>query len=231
MTLAFKSLPEGITAETLATEETFIKNVLVSIAAALSVEVDQVDASIKVVRRLEDVPAEAEAKVKPQTTSTSVKVCYIVIMKSQEQASEIESQLKDTSSRSDVADKFSLELQREEIFSGRRVVIDEVKAAEAKIDVIQDEKVDPASSSTSTTQGTSTDDTSSIPSNPDSGDGLYKSTEGNTSTSQEAASPGTTSSEATPSPLTTLGWDDEITGKATGCMPHLVLMVLVLFMG
>lgn len=120
-----------MTAQTLATEKTFIQNVIAAIAKAFAVEVENVVATIQVARRLEDVPSEA-------TSSTNLQVNYKVDTALQDEASKMESLMKDSSSREEFAQTFKSELLEREISSGRIIVIDEIQASEIKVDIISD---------------------------------------------------------------------------------------------
>lgn len=120
-----------MTAQTLATEKTFIQNVIAAIAKALAVEVENVVATIQVARRLEDVPSEA-------TSSTNLQVTYKVDTALQDEASKMESLMKNSSSREEFAQTFKSELLEREVSSGRIIVIDEIQASEIKVDIISD---------------------------------------------------------------------------------------------
>jgi len=120
-----------VTAQTLATEKTFIQNVIAAIAKALAVEVENVVATIQVARRLEDVPSEA-------TSSTNLQVTYKVDTALQDEASKMESLMKNSSSREEFAQTFKSELLEREVSSGRIIVIDEIQASEIKVDIISD---------------------------------------------------------------------------------------------
>lgn len=211
MILAFDTT--SVTAQTLATDESFINNVRMSIASAFMVEVENVDATIRVVRRLRT----SSEGMQRRAASSSLQVDYEVKTTKQEEMTKMESQMQESSSRNKFARAFQVQLQGREASSGRKIVIDEVKAEEVKVAVTQ-ERVpvkDSDASSIASIAKPSGDD--SEPTIPPAEDNTY------------AAAP-IIPEETTTTQSIRSRWEDASSG-AVACIPPVLTPLLVVWVG
>eukprot|EP00746_Dinoflagellata_sp_MGD_P028641 gnl/MRDRNA2_/MRDRNA2_167721_c0_seq1.p1 gnl/MRDRNA2_/MRDRNA2_167721_c0~~gnl/MRDRNA2_/MRDRNA2_167721_c0_seq1.p1 ORF type:complete len:569 (-),score=54.56 gnl/MRDRNA2_/MRDRNA2_167721_c0_seq1:147-1853(-) len=206
MTIMFQSLPPGLTVQTLASEETFNKNVVSSLAEVFSVDVHKINSTIQVVRGLQIFPQR-------RTTSTSLQVDFIITTKLQEELSRIKFHMSDGSGGEFHADSFSKLLQQKEIFSGRRILIADVYAGEVKVDVIYNEYLDPNFKLTTTTEALRIGiSNTSKPLHASNANSLDKRTTASNQTNTESVDAGS----ETPDLL------EHEMNAATSCMSHLV---------
>jgi len=121
LTLDFGSLPENVTAESLAADTTFIANVGASIATGLGVDASKVTITkITIVsRRL----AQVESR---QLQGAKLKVEYELVTTSLAEATAVQETLADPTKASSFASAFSTALVEKEAASGRAVVVKEI---------------------------------------------------------------------------------------------------------
>merc|ERR1711988_1470923 len=120
LTLDFGSLPENVTAESLAADTTFVSNVGASIAAGLGVDVSKVTITkISIItRRLSQVEAR-------QLQGAKLKVEYELVTTSLAEATAVQGTLADPTKSSSFAAAFTTALVEKEAASGRTVVVKE----------------------------------------------------------------------------------------------------------
>merc|ERR1719440_1987664 len=121
LTLDFGSLPENVTAESLAADTTFVSNVGASIAAGLGVDVSKVTITkISIItRRLSQVEAR-------QLQGAKLKVEYELVTTSLAEATAVQETLADPTKSSSFAAAFTTALVEKEAASGRTVVVKEI---------------------------------------------------------------------------------------------------------
>merc|ERR1712124_47349 len=121
LTLDFGSLPENVTAESLAADTTFIANVGESIATGLGVDPSKVTITkITIVsRRL----SQAEAR---ELQGTKLKVEYELVTTSLAEATAVQETLADPTKSSSFAAAFTTALVAKEAASGRAVTVKEI---------------------------------------------------------------------------------------------------------
>merc|ERR1712070_121133 len=121
LTLDFGSLPENVTAESLAADTTFVSNVGASIAAGLGVDVSKVTITkISIItRRLSQVEAR-------QLQGAKLKVEYELVTTSLAEATAVQETLADPTKSSSFAAAFTTALVEKEAASGRAVVVKEI---------------------------------------------------------------------------------------------------------
>merc|ERR1711907_497726 len=121
LTLDFGSLPENVTAESLAADATFVANVGSSIASALGVDVSKVTITkITIVsRRL----SEAHER---QLQGPKLKVEYELVTTSLAEATAVQETLADPTKSQAFASSFSAALVEKEAAAGRAIVVKEI---------------------------------------------------------------------------------------------------------
>jgi len=121
LTLDFGSLPENVTAESLAADTTFVANVGASIATGLGVDPSKVTITkISIVsRRL----SQAEAR---ELQGTKLKVEYELVTTSLSEATAVQETLADPTKASSFAAAFTTALVEKEAASGRAVTVKEI---------------------------------------------------------------------------------------------------------
>merc|ERR1711959_596961 len=121
LTLDFGSLPENVTAESLAADTTFVSNVGASIAAGLGVDASKVTITkISIItRRLSQVEAR-------QLQGAKLKVEYELVTTSLAEATAVQETLADPTKSSSFAAAFTTALVEKEAASGRTVVVKEI---------------------------------------------------------------------------------------------------------
>merc|ERR1711907_117305 len=121
LTLDFGSLPENVTAESLAADATFVANVGSSIASALGVDVSKVTITkITIVsRRL----SEAQER---QLQGPKLKVEYELVTTSLAEATAVQETLADPTKSTSFAAAFTTALVEKEAAAGRTVVVKEI---------------------------------------------------------------------------------------------------------
>merc|ERR1719440_2514515 len=121
LTLDFGSLPENVTAESLAADTTFVSNVGASIAAGLGVDVSKVTITkISIItRRLSQVEAR-------QLQGAKLKVEYELVTTSLAEATAVQETLADPTKAASFSAAFSTALVEKEAASGRTVVVKEI---------------------------------------------------------------------------------------------------------
>merc|ERR1711865_325986 len=128
LTLDFGSLPENVTAASLAADTTFVSNVAGSIATGLGVDPSKITiTSITLVsRRL----SEAEQR---QLQGTKLKVLYELITTSLAEATSVEETLADPTKAASFGAAFGAALVEKEAASGRTVVVKEIVPEKATV--------------------------------------------------------------------------------------------------
>merc|ERR1712159_687514 len=128
LTLDFGSLPENVTAESLAADTTFIANVGESIATGLGVDPSKVTITkITIVsRRL----SQAEAR---ELQGTKLKVEYELVTTSLAEATAVQETLADPTKSASFANAFTTALVEKEAASGRTVVVKEIVPEKATV--------------------------------------------------------------------------------------------------
>merc|ERR1712124_199030 len=128
LTLDFGSLPENVTAESLAADATFISNVGSAIATGLGVDVSKVTITkiTLVTRRL------SEAKER-QLQGTKLKVEYELVTTSLAEATNVQETLADPTKSASFATAFTTALVEKEAASGRTVVVKEIVPEKATV--------------------------------------------------------------------------------------------------
>merc|ERR1719498_2210330 len=128
LTLDFGSLPENVTAESLAADTTFVSNVGSSIASALGVDPSKVTITkITIIsRRL----SEAEQR---QLQGPKLKVEYELVTTSLAEATAVQETLADPTKAASFSAAFSTALVEKEAASGRAVVVDEIVTEPATV--------------------------------------------------------------------------------------------------
>jgi len=128
LTLDFGSLPENVTAASLAADTTFVTNVAGSIASGLGVDPSKVTITkIEVVsRRL----SEAEHR---QLAGTKLKVEYELVTTSLAEATAVEETLADPTKAASFGAAFSAALVEKEAASGRTVVVKDIVTEPATV--------------------------------------------------------------------------------------------------
>merc|ERR1719171_2520706 len=128
LTLSFGSLPENVTAESLAADTTFVANVADSIASGLGVDPSKVTVTkIELVsRRL----SEAEER---QLQGSKLKVEYEMVTTSLSEATAVQETLADPTKAASFSAAFSTALVEKEAASGRAVVVDEIVTEPATV--------------------------------------------------------------------------------------------------
>merc|ERR1719213_1601516 len=121
LTLDFGSLPENVTAESLAADTTFVSNVGASIAVGLGVDPSKVTITkiTVVTRRL----SQGEAR---ELQGAKLKVEYELVTTSLAEATAVQETLADPTKSSSFAAAFSTALVEKEAASGRTVVVKEI---------------------------------------------------------------------------------------------------------
>merc|ERR1711985_156181 len=121
LTLDFGSLPENVTAASLAADTTFVSNVGSSIASALGVDTSKVTITkiALVTRRLSEVQQR-------QLQGSKLKVEYELVTTSLAEATAVQETLADPTKSSSFAAAFSTALVEKEAASGRTVVVKEI---------------------------------------------------------------------------------------------------------
>merc|ERR1711907_35655 len=121
LTLDFGSLPENVTAESLAADTTFVSNVGASIAAGLGVDPSKVTITkISIVtRRLSQVEAR-------ELQGAKLKVEYELVTTSLAEATAVQETLADPTKSSSFAAAFTTALVEKEAASGRAVTVKEI---------------------------------------------------------------------------------------------------------
>merc|ERR1711869_48893 len=127
LTLDFGSLPENVTAESLAADTTFVSNVGASIAVGLGVDPSKVTITkiTVVTRRL----SQGEAR---ELQGAKLKVEYELVTTSLAEATAVQETLADPTKSSSFAAAFSTAFEKEAA-SGRTVVVKEIVAAPATV--------------------------------------------------------------------------------------------------
>merc|ERR1711907_655698 len=121
LTLDFGSLPENVTAESLAADTTFVSNVGTSIATALGVDASKITITkiTVVTRRL----SEAHER---QLQGPKLKVEYELVTTSLAEATAVQETLADPTKSTSFAAAFTTALVAKEAASGRTVVVKEI---------------------------------------------------------------------------------------------------------
>merc|ERR1712100_99453 len=128
LTLDFGSLPENVTAESLAADSTFVSNVGEAIATGLGVDPSKVTITkiTIITRRL----SEAQER---QLQGPKLKVEYELVTTSLAEATSVQETLADPTKSSSFAAAFTTALVEKEAASGRTVVVKEVAPEAATV--------------------------------------------------------------------------------------------------
>merc|ERR1712124_109001 len=128
LTLSFGSLPENVTAESLAADTTFVANVADSIASGLGVDPSKVT-----VTKFELVSRRLSEAEKRQLQGTKLKVEYEMVTTSLSEATAVQETLADPTKAASFSAAFSTALVEKEAASGRAVVVDEIVTEPATV--------------------------------------------------------------------------------------------------
>merc|ERR1712078_699081 len=128
LTLSFGSLPENVTAESLAADTTFVANVADSIASGLGVDPSKVT-----VTKIELVSRRLSEAEKRQLQGTKLKVEYEMVTTSLSEATAVQETLADPTKAASFSAAFSTALVEKEAASGRAVVVDEIVTEPATV--------------------------------------------------------------------------------------------------
>merc|ERR1711937_673767 len=128
LTLSFGSLPENVTAESLAADTTFVANVADSIASGLGVDPSKVT-----VTKIELVSRRLSEAEKRQLQGTKLKVEYEMVTTSLSEATAVQETLADPTKAASFSAAFSTALVAKEASSGRAVVVDEIVTEPATV--------------------------------------------------------------------------------------------------
>merc|ERR1719428_2687991 len=128
LTLSFGSLPENVTAESLAADTTFVANVADSIASGLGVDPSKVT-----VTKIELVSRRLSEAEKRQLQGTKLKVEYEMVTTSLSEATAVQETLADPTKAASFSAAFSTALVEKEAASGRAVVINDIVTAPAAV--------------------------------------------------------------------------------------------------
>merc|ERR1719460_1140322 len=121
LTLDFGSLPENVTAESLAADTTFVSNVGASIASALGV-----DASKITITKISIVTRRLSEAHERQLQGPKLKVEYELVTTSLAEATAVQETLADPTKSSSFAAAFTTALVEKEAAAGRTVVVKEI---------------------------------------------------------------------------------------------------------
>jgi len=128
LTLSFGSLPENVTAESLAADTTFVANVADSIASGLGLDPSKVT-----VTKIELVSRRLSEAEKRQLQGTKLKVEYEMVTTSLSEATAVQETLADPTKAASFSAAFSTALVEKEAASGRAVVVDEIVTEPATV--------------------------------------------------------------------------------------------------
>merc|ERR1712182_166825 len=121
LTLDFGSLPENVTAESLAADTTFVSNVGTSIASALGV-----DASKITITKITIVTRRLSEAHERQLQGPKLKVEYELVTTSLPEATAVQETLADPTKSASFASAFTEALVEKEAAAGRTVVVKEI---------------------------------------------------------------------------------------------------------
>jgi len=121
LTLDFGSLPENVTAESLAADTTFVSNVGSSIASALGV-----DASKVTITKITIISRRLSGAQERQLQGPKLKVEYELVTTSLAEATAVQETLADPTKSSSFAAAFTTALVEKEAAAGRTVVVKEI---------------------------------------------------------------------------------------------------------
>merc|ERR1712139_37671 len=121
LTLDFGSLPENVTAASLAADTTFVSNVAGSIATGLGVDPSKVT-----ITKIEVVTRRLSQAEQRRLQGTKLKVEYELITTSLAEATQVQETLADPTKAASFSAAFSTALVEKEAASGRTVVVKEI---------------------------------------------------------------------------------------------------------
>merc|ERR1711988_2048582 len=121
LTLDFGSLPENVTAESLAADATFVSNIAESIATGLGVDPSKVT-----VTKIEIISRRLSEASKRQLQGAKLKVEYELVTTSLAEATAVQETLADPTKAASFSAAFSTALVEKEAASGRTVVVKEI---------------------------------------------------------------------------------------------------------
>merc|ERR1711871_1424660 len=128
LTLDFGSLPENVTAASLAADTTFVSNVAGSIATGLGV-----DASKVTITKIEVVSRRLSGAEQRQLQGAKLKVEYELVTTSLAEATAVEETLADPAKAASFGSAFSAALVEKEAASGRTVVVKDIVTEPATV--------------------------------------------------------------------------------------------------
>jgi len=121
LTLNFGSLPENVTAASLAADTTFVRNVASSIATSLGV-----DRSKVTITKIEVISRRLREAARRQLQGSKLKVEYELVTTSLAEATAVQQTLADPTKAASFSAAFSAALIEKEAASGRAVVVEEI---------------------------------------------------------------------------------------------------------
>merc|ERR1719428_1292846 len=128
LTLSFGSLPENVTAASLAADTTFVNNVGASIATGLGVDPSKVT-----ITKIEIVSRRLSEAEKRQLQGTKLKIEYELVTTSLAEATAVQETLADPTKAASFSAAFSTALVEKEAASGRAVVVNDIVTAPAAV--------------------------------------------------------------------------------------------------
>jgi len=128
LTLSFGSLPENVTAASLAADTSFVSNVAGSIATGLGVDPSKVT-----ITKIEIVSRRLSEAEKRQLQGAKLKIEYELVTTSLSEATAVQETLADPTKAATFSAAFSAALVEKEAASGRAVVVDEIVTAPATV--------------------------------------------------------------------------------------------------
>merc|ERR1711968_140643 len=128
LTLSFGSLPENVTAASLAADTTFVNNVGASIATGLGVDPSKVT-----ITKIEIVSRRLSGAEKRQLSGTKLKIEYELVTTSLAEATSVQETLADPTKAATFGAAFSAALVEKEAASGRAVVVADIVTEPATV--------------------------------------------------------------------------------------------------
>merc|ERR1711904_75842 len=128
LTLDFGSLPENVTAASLAADTTFVSNVASSIATGLGVDPKKVT-----ITKIEVVSRRLREAAQRELQGPKLKIEYELVTTSLSEATSVQETLADPTSRSSFSAAFSTALVEKEAAAGRTVVVKEIVSEAATV--------------------------------------------------------------------------------------------------
>merc|ERR1711985_82077 len=121
LTLNFGSLPQNVTAASLAADTTFVRNVASSIATSLGVDTSKVT-----ITKIEVISRRLRETARRQLQGPKIKVEYELVTTSLAEATAVQETLADPTKAAAFSAAFSAALVEKEAASGRAIVVEEI---------------------------------------------------------------------------------------------------------